>query len=65
MADQRRPIPGRRKPKPGLDGPRKGLCAIARKALIIKHADKIGATMITLEVAHEGIEQAKATWRKP
>ncbi|HSF68826.1 MAG TPA: universal stress protein, partial [Nitrospira sp.] len=29
------------------------------KALIIKHADKIGATVITLEVANEGIEQAK------
>jgi nucleotide-binding universal stress UspA family protein len=29
------------------------------KALIIKHADKIGTTVITLEVANEGIEQAK------
>ena len=29
------------------------------KALIIKHADKIGTTVITVEVAHEGIEQAK------
>ena len=29
------------------------------KALIIKHADKIGTTYITLEVANEGIEQAK------
>src|SRR5688572_9058897 len=29
------------------------------KALIIKHADKIGTTHITLEVANEGIEQAK------
>lgn len=29
------------------------------KALIIKHADKIGTTLITLEVANEGIEQAK------
>jgi hypothetical protein len=29
------------------------------KALIIKHADKIGTTMITIEVANEGIEQAK------
>ncbi len=29
------------------------------KALIIKHAEKIGTTHITIEVAHEGIEQAK------
>ena len=29
------------------------------KALIIKHADKIGTTHISLEVANEGIEQAK------
>ena len=29
------------------------------KALIIKHADKLGTTLITLEVANEGIEQAK------
>ncbi|MBH0187816.1 MAG: universal stress protein [Nitrospira sp.] len=29
------------------------------KALIIKHADKLGTTHITAEVAHEGIEQAK------
>ena len=29
------------------------------RALIQKHADKIGTTVITLEVATEGIEQAK------
>jgi hypothetical protein len=29
------------------------------RALIEKHADKIGAIVITAEVAHEGIEQAK------
>ena len=29
------------------------------KALILKHAEKIGATVITIEVANEGIEQAK------
>lgn len=29
------------------------------KALIIKHAEKIGVTHITIEVANEGIEQAK------
>jgi len=31
------------------------------KALILKHAEKVGATTITLEVANEGIEQAKGT----
>jgi hypothetical protein len=29
------------------------------KALIQKHADKMGVTVITLDVANEGIEQAK------
>ena len=29
------------------------------RALIEKHAEKIGTTVITLEVANEGIEQAK------
>jgi nucleotide-binding universal stress UspA family protein len=31
------------------------------KALIQKHAEKIGTTTITIEVANEGIEQAKGT----
>ncbi|MBI4400012.1 MAG: universal stress protein [Nitrospirae bacterium] len=31
------------------------------RALIQKHADKIGTTTITIEVANEGIEQAKGT----
>ena len=31
------------------------------RALIIKHADKLGTTHITIEVANEGIEQAKHT----
>lgn len=31
------------------------------KALIIKHAEKIGTTVITLEVATQGIEEAKHT----
>lgn len=31
------------------------------KALIIKHAEKIGTTIITLDVATQGIEQAKHT----
>ena len=29
------------------------------RALIHKHADKLGTMLITLEVANEGIEQAK------
>ncbi|MFI5223433.1 MAG: PCP reductase family protein, partial [Nitrospirales bacterium] len=29
------------------------------RALIEKHADKLGVMVITAEVAHEGIEQAK------
>ncbi len=31
------------------------------KALIIKHAEKIGTMVITIDVANEGIEQAKTT----
>lgn len=31
------------------------------KALILKHADKLGTTLITLDVANEGIQQAKQT----
>ena len=31
------------------------------RALIIKHAEKLGTTMITLDVANQGIEQAKQT----
>lgn len=31
------------------------------RALILKHAEKIGTTTITLDVANEGIEQAKQT----
>jgi hypothetical protein len=31
------------------------------KALIIKHAEKMGTTTITLDVANQGIEQAKET----
>jgi nucleotide-binding universal stress UspA family protein len=30
------------------------------KALIVKHAEKIGVTHITIEVANEGVEQAKS-----
>lgn len=31
------------------------------KALILKHAEKLGTTLITLDVANEGIQQAKQT----
>ena len=31
------------------------------RALILKHAEKLGTTSITLEVANEGIDQAKET----
>jgi hypothetical protein len=42
-----------------LDRAPEGFMRDCTKALIIKHADKIGTTHITLEVANEGIEQAK------
>jgi len=45
--------------KARLDRAPEGFMRDCTKALIIKHADKIGTTVITLEVANEGIEQAK------
>src|SRR5512147_702411 len=42
-----------------LDRAPEGFMRDCTKALIVKHADKIGTTLITLEVANEGIEQAK------
>jgi nucleotide-binding universal stress UspA family protein len=42
-----------------LDRAPEGFMRDCTKALILKHAEKIGATMITIEVANEGIEQAK------
>jgi hypothetical protein len=42
-----------------LDRAPEGFMRDCTKALIVKHADKIGVTAITLEVANEGIEQAK------
>jgi hypothetical protein len=42
-----------------LDRAPEGFMRDCTKALIIKHADKLGTTHITLEVANEGIEQAK------
>jgi len=30
-----------------------------------KHADKLGVMSSQAEVAHEGINKAKTTWRKP
>jgi hypothetical protein len=42
-----------------LDRAPEGFMRDCTKALIIKHAEKIGVTHITLDVANEGIEQAK------
>ena len=42
-----------------LDRAPAGFMRDCTRALIEKHADKIGTTVITLEVANEGIEQAK------
>jgi len=53
------PIPGCRRLNHGSNGLLKGLCATVRERSLKKHADKIGAIVITAEVAHEGIEQAK------
>ena len=44
-----------------LDRVPPGFMRDCTKALILKHAEKVGATTITLEVANEGIEQAKGT----
>jgi len=43
-----------------LDRAPEGFMRDCTKALILKHAEKIGATVITIEVANEGIEQAKS-----
>ena len=42
-----------------LDRAPEGFMRDCTRALILKHAEKIGATLITIEVANEGIEQAK------
>ena len=42
-----------------LDRAPEGFMRDCTRALILKHAEKTGSTMITLEVANEGIEQAK------
>jgi nucleotide-binding universal stress UspA family protein len=42
-----------------LDRAPEGFMRDCTKALILKHAEKIGVTLITAEVANEGIEQAK------
>lgn len=44
-----------------LDRVPEGFMRDCTRALIQKHAEKIGATTITIEVANEGIEQAKGT----
>jgi nucleotide-binding universal stress UspA family protein len=42
-----------------LDRAPEGFMRDCTKALIVKHAEKIGVTHITIEVANEGVEQAK------
>ncbi|MGC4098467.1 MAG: universal stress protein, partial [Nitrospira sp.] len=42
-----------------LDRAPEGFMRDCTKALILKHAEKVGVTTITLDVANEGIEQAK------
>jgi len=42
-----------------LDRAPEGFMRDCTKALILKHAEKIGVTHITIDVANEGIEQAK------
>jgi len=42
-----------------LDRAPEGFMRDCTRALILKHAEKIGVTLITIEVADEGIEQAK------
>jgi hypothetical protein len=42
-----------------LDRAPEGFMRECTKALILKHAEKLGVTHITIDVAHEGIEQAK------
>jgi nucleotide-binding universal stress UspA family protein len=44
-----------------LDRVPAGFMRDCTRALIHKHAEKVGATTITIEVANEGIEQAKGT----
>jgi hypothetical protein len=44
-----------------LDRVPSGFMRDCTRSLIQKHADKLGASTITLEVANEGIEQAKST----
>jgi proto-chlorophyllide reductase subunit/rubrerythrin len=44
-----------------LDRVPAGFMRDCTRALIQKHADKVGASTITIEVANEGIEQAKGT----
>ncbi|TAJ09838.1 MAG: universal stress protein UspA [Nitrospirae bacterium] len=44
-----------------LDRVPPGFMRDCTKALILKHAEKVGATTITLDVANAGIEQAKGT----
>ena len=72
-AEAEQPAPQSNGPKPDspydwepealkrLERAPEGFMRDCTRALIIKHADKLGTTRITLDVANEGIEQAKQT----
>ena len=74
-ADVEQPAPQSNGPAPVPDSPYdwepealqrlerapEGFMRDCTRALIIKHADKLGTTRITIDVANEGIEQAKQT----
>lgn len=72
-AEMEQPAPQSNGPKPDspydwepealkrLERAPEGFMRDCTRALIIKHADKLGTTRITLDVANEGIEQAKQT----
>ena len=53
-------------PMPSPARPRTGrVYAGLHAGLNRKHAEKIAARTITYEIAEAGIEQAKATWKRP
>ncbi|MYJ53639.1 MAG: universal stress protein UspA, partial [Nitrospira sp. SB0672_bin_25] len=72
-AEMEQPAPQPNGPKPDspydwepealqrLERAPEGFMRDCTRALIIKHADKLGTTRITIDVANEGIEQAKQT----
>ncbi len=58
-APQASPYPWTPEAQARLERAPEGFMRDCTRALILKHAAKVGATTITLEVANEGIEQAK------